>query len=165
MKRYVVAAAAGFIVWGACLANEASAELNINIGINLPPAIVVSSAPEVVVIPGTYVYFAPGVPNDLFFYRGHWWRPHKGRWYRADDTGGPWIYVELGSVPGVLIKLPPSYRDVPPGHERIPYGQVKKNWKQWEDERHWEKSGKRHKEEHKEHRHKDKEHRKGKGHD
>ncbi|MGC1455777.1 MAG: hypothetical protein WA946_11385, partial [Nitrospirota bacterium] len=42
----------------------------------------------------------------------------------------------------VLINLPPGYRNVPPGHERIPYGQLRKNWKTWERDKHWDKPGK-----------------------
>ncbi|MBI5643853.1 MAG: hypothetical protein HY954_10310 [Deltaproteobacteria bacterium] len=117
----------------------AKSEFNINIGIKVPPAVVVKTPPPaVVVIPGTYIYFAPDVDDDAFFYRGYWWRTHKGRWYRAVEFGDPWVAIEIGRVPGVLLRLPPDYRKVPPGHERIPYGQLKKNWRKWEKERRWE---------------------------
>jgi hypothetical protein len=99
----------------------------------LPP-LVVPAPPPVVVIPGTYAYFAPDVDVDLFFYGGFWYRPYGGRWYRSSHYGGPWGFVGPNRVPRVLIN-----RNVPPGHERIPYGQLKKNWRGWEREKHWDK--------------------------
>lgn len=119
------------------LAQASQAEININIGINAPlPSIVISSPPAVVVIPGTYVYIAPDLDEDIFFFRGYWYRPHKERWYRASDYNGSWIVIS--KVPSALMELPPDYRRVSRGHEHIPYGQVKKNWKKWEEEKRWE---------------------------
>ena len=116
------------------------AEVDINIGINVgpPPPVVIPVPPAVIVIPGTYVYVAPDVEVDILFYHGYWYRPHEGRWYRATVYNGPWIFVEPARVPGVLLHLPSDYHHLPPGHARIPYGQLKKNWKTWEKERHWD---------------------------
>jgi len=47
-------------------------------------------------------------------------------------------------VPAVLLRLPPDYRHVPPGHQRIAHGQLKKNWRTWEKEKHWDKYESRH---------------------
>lgn len=136
MKRYLPILAAG-ILFAAFCAPAAKAEVNINIGIGLP-AIKVAAPPAVVVIPGTYVYIAPDLDEDVFFYRGHWWRSHGRKWYRSDDFGGPWIIISLDRTPRALRSLPVRYRDLPPGLERMPPGQVKKNWKKWEEDRHWE---------------------------
>lgn len=43
-----------------------------------PPVYPFSAPPEVVVIPGTYVYFVPGINVDILFYHGHWYRPFGG---------------------------------------------------------------------------------------
>jgi len=108
----------------------------------LPP-LVIPAPPPVFLIPGTYAYFAPDVDADLFFYGGYWYRPHGGGWYRASHYGGPWGFIVINHVPGVLINLPPGYRNVPPGHQRIPYGQLKKSWRSWERDKHWDGPGKR----------------------
>ena len=48
----------------------------INIGINIgtppppPPPIVIAAPPQLVVIPGTQVFYAPDVPHKYFFYGG-----------------------------------------------------------------------------------------------
>jgi hypothetical protein len=60
------------------------ARVNINVGIALPPPIVVQTPPAVVVLPGAPgVYVAPDVSVDLFFWNGWWWRPWGGHWYRS----------------------------------------------------------------------------------
>ena len=46
------------------------AAVNIGISISLPPLIVFASPPELIVIPETYVYVAPDIDVDLFFWNG-----------------------------------------------------------------------------------------------
>lgn len=158
MKRRLMALAAAIVLTAAAGAT-AEAEVNINVGIGIPP-VVVAAPPAVVVIPGTYIYIAPDVREDLFFYRGHWWRPHGKKWYRAKDVNGPWIFISVGNVPRGLRHLPPGYRESHPGLERIEHVHVSKHWRQWEKEKHWDRhdSWKKHKREHKEHRKEHKEH-------
>jgi hypothetical protein len=123
---------------------ESRTNVNINVGIGVaPPAFVFPAPPEVVVIPGTYVYFVPGIDVDILFYHGYWYRPYEGRWYRARSYAGPWGYIGPGRVPHVLLELPHDYRHIGPGYERIPYGHLRKSWRQWERERHWDR-GERH---------------------
>ncbi len=110
-----------------------------------PPEFVLDASPSLVVISGTYAYFVDGITVEIIFHGGHWYRPHDGRWYRGRGYNGPWMHIERSHVPGVFHNLPPGYRRVPPGHQRIPYGQLKKNWKRWERDRHWDKSRGKHK--------------------
>ncbi len=122
----------------ALLGYPATANGRVEVNIVLPP-LVVAAPPEVVVIPGTYVYFAPGIEVDFFFYHGYWYRPYRGYWYRATGYNGPWVYIAPSRVPRPLLSLPPDFRRIPPGHQRIPYGQLKKNWRTWERQKHWDK--------------------------
>jgi len=107
----------------------------------LPP-LLIPVPPPVVLIPGTYAYFAPDVDIELIFYGGYWYRPFGGGWYRAPHYNGPWGFVSTKNVPGYLTNLPPGYRRGPHTQERIPYGHLKKNWKTWEQNKHWDKPGK-----------------------
>lgn len=119
---------------------------NLSIGINspavvpapVPPPLVIASPPPVVAIPGTYVYAAPTVSADIFFFNGYWYRPYDGYWYRARYYRGPWGYVAPAYVPGAVVNVTNyGYRHVP--RERyIPYGQFKKNWRNWEHKKHWD---------------------------
>jgi uncharacterized membrane protein YgcG len=102
----------------------ASAGVNVGIGINIgPPPIVVPAPPEVVLVPGSQVYFVPGVDFDVFFYNGYWWSPRGDRWYRAQAYNGPWGIVNRRFIPRAVFRVPHDYRRLY-GHERhIPYGE------------------------------------------
>ncbi len=117
------------------------ARVDVNIGINVPPPgpFIMPAPPEVVVIPGTYVYFIPTLGVDVFFYGGYWYRPHHGHWYRASSYNGHWGLLEDRRVPSVLIHLPGDFRRMPPGYRHIPYGELHNNWRGWEKNRYWEK--------------------------
>jgi len=110
----------------------------VNIGTNLP-AVRFAAPPDVVVIPGTYVYMVPDIDVDVLFYQGYWWRPFEGRWYRSQDYDGQWNYVEPERIPNGLRTLPQDYRHRL-AHEdaRIHHGDVKRNWNQWEKEKYWD---------------------------
>ena len=102
-----------------------------------PPAYSFSAPPEVSVIPGTYVYLVPDVGVDILFYQGYWYRPYAGRWFLARSYNGPWIYVEPGRTPPVLLRLSPGHLRLAPGYHRIPHRELQTNWRRWESERHW----------------------------
>ncbi len=118
--------------------SKSYAGVHVNIGVNLP-LFSFPAPPPMVVVPGTYAYYAPDADVDIFFYHDYWYRPYEGRWFRARGYNGPWAYVEPVRVPGVIVELPHDYRHhAGPGHERIPYGQFKKSWRQWEREKYWD---------------------------
>jgi len=134
MRRLASLGAAVALLAAAAGPAPARAEVNVNVNIG-PPPVVVQEPPEVVVIPRTMVYFVPGVSVDLFFYRGWWWTPHGGRWYRARAYNGPWILVGPRHVPVEIVRLPRDYRTIYIKEKRIPYGQLKKHWEARERER------------------------------
>lgn len=105
-----------------------------------PPEIAIDISPDLVVIPGTYVYRIPDIEADILFYQGFWYRPFEGRWYRSRHHNGPWGHISRGRVPGSLLRLPGDYyrsmRFEP--HHRIHYGDLHKNWRGWERQRHWD---------------------------
>ena len=117
---------------------RANAGVDVSIGINIPlPGLVITGQPALVVIPGTYVYYAPDIGAELFFYHSHWYRLHNSGWYVSINFGGPWIVAR--EVPHAIRNLPPGYRNIPPGYPRFPYGHIKKTWETWERNRYWDK--------------------------
>lgn len=121
--------------------NVGGSEIHVN-KVNNPPAIRFAVPPDVVVIPGTYVYMVPDIDADILFFQGYWWRPFEGRWYRSQDFNGQWNYVEKGRVPSELRALPQDYHNrLSPGYERIHHGDLKKNWNHWEKEKYWDRKG------------------------
>jgi hypothetical protein len=122
-------------------ATQSEAGVNVNVGINLP-AIRFAAPPDVVVIPGTYVYIVPDIDVDVLFFQGYWWRPYEGHWYRSRNYKGSWRYVEHRRIPHGLRALPQDYRHrLSPGYERIPHRDVQRNWKKWEREKYWDRRG------------------------
>ncbi len=127
---------AGAVLSLAVLAGTGSAGTDVSVNINLgPPPVVIAEPPEMVVVPQTMVYFAPGISTDLFFTAGFWWRPHDGRWFRAAAYGGPWVVVGFSHVPVEVVRLPRNYRTVYRHGKPIPYGQLKKHYAYRERER------------------------------
>ncbi|MBN2439011.1 MAG: hypothetical protein JXL20_10490 [Deltaproteobacteria bacterium] len=134
--------------WVALASSSATAGVDVKVGISipLPPAIVFTVPPEVVVIPETYVYFIPDVEAEIFFFAGWWWRPWEGHWYRSRYYDRDWAYHD---------RAPSFYKQIPPGwredyrerrwkdhqweQRRIPSGDMKKNWRKWQKDKYWEK--------------------------
>ncbi len=121
------------------LPSQSYAGVNVSVGINIP-AFTFAAPPSLVVIPGTYAYFAPDAGVDIVFYGGYWYRPYEDHWYRARGYNGPWAYIAPSRVPGVLINLPPDYRHAYAGHPRMAYRDVNKNWRRWEKDRYWDRN-------------------------
>jgi hypothetical protein len=121
------------------------AEVNINIGIPLPPPIVFTAPPDVVVLPETNgVYVDPDIDVDLYFWNGFWWRFWEGRWYRSAYYDRDWNYYE--SVPSFYFDIDPHWRYYYRNHtwyghrwnyERIPYDRFQRNWKGWQTNKSW----------------------------
>jgi hypothetical protein len=103
----------------------ARSEVNISLSVPLPPPLVIPAPPAVVLIPRTRVYRAPEIEVDLLSYRGWWYRPHEGHWFRARSYQGPWVYIRPPKVPQALLALPSDYRQIPPEPKKIPSKKVK----------------------------------------
>jgi hypothetical protein len=109
------------------LSTQALAQVDVNIGLSipLPPPLVIPAPPALVLIPRTRVYLAPHLDVDLLFYRGWWYRPHGGHWFRARSYQGPWVFIHPPKVPRPLLTLPPDYRQIPPEQQKYPAKKVK----------------------------------------
>jgi len=123
-------------------------EPNNSLEANLLPPIPFVVPPEVVVIPGTNVYVAPDIDVDLFFWDGWWWRLWEGRWYRSHYYNRDWGYYN--NVPSFYFDVDPGWRGYYRDHnwygarwdyERIPNQRLQRNWKSWQNDRHWERQG------------------------
>ncbi len=114
------------LLFGALLAcgapKEAAAGVNVGVSVNIgPPPIVVAEPPAVVLVPGSQVYFVPGVEFDVFFYNGYWWSPRGDRWYRARAYNGPWRIIDRRYVPRPVFGVPHDYRHAYARERHIPY--------------------------------------------
>jgi len=113
---------------------------------DLPGADEYVEAPDVIPLPETdNVYVVPDLEVDVFFWNGWWWRPWQGGWYRSRYYSRGW---------GHYRGIPTFYYDVDPGwrryyrdrnwygnpwyYERIHHRHLHQNWRQWRQDRHWE---------------------------
>jgi hypothetical protein len=119
MRRATVFAGA-LVTLGVLSAGVAGAD-NVSIGIQIgtpPPPIVVHAPPQIVVIPGTSVYYAPAVEANFFFHSGRYYTYHEGAWFHAKTHNGPWSFVALEHVPRPVLAVPVAYYKIPPGHAK-----------------------------------------------
>lgn len=85
---------------------------NVSIGINL------SLFPELVLIPGYPVYYAPQVNSNYFFYDGMYWVFQGDSWYASSWYNGPWRPIGPEFVPVFLLQIPVGYYRQPPEYFR-----------------------------------------------
>lgn len=109
-----------------------------------PPPLLASAPSELVVLPGTDIYAAPGIGAGLYFTDGWWWRPWNGRWYRSRYYGGDWRLVS--QAPSFYRSIPHDWRDQyhrrewrgdPWRYDHISRDEAVSQWDRWKRERHW----------------------------
>ena len=81
---------------------------NVSIGINVP------TYPDLVVVPGYPVYYAPQLPANYFFYDGLYWVYVNDGWYASDWYNGPWSPAAPEVVPDYILRVPVRYYRVAP---------------------------------------------------
>ena len=96
---------------------------NVSVGVDIavpvpPPPVMIAERPRVVVVPGSPVYYAPGVDFNLFVYHQHYYRFHEGAWFIAFSHGGPWTHVVQARVPQPVLAVPATYYRIPPGRAK-----------------------------------------------
>lgn len=91
-------------------AAAASSGISISIGLHH------AGYPELVLVPGYPVYYAPQLPANYFFYDGYYWLYHDDHWYTSDWYDGPWTAVDPDDVPLFVLRVPVRYYLSPPLH-------------------------------------------------
>jgi hypothetical protein len=84
----------------------------VSIGINLPVY------PQLVLVPGYPVYYAPQLNSNYFFYDGMYWVYQRDNWYASSWYDGPWGLVAPDAVPLYVLRVPVRYYRQPPVYFR-----------------------------------------------
>jgi hypothetical protein len=125
-----------YSIWIACLgmavaltvtAPKASArtDVSINLRIGDPyrgPRVIFEDEPDVVIVPGTRVYYVRDHDYDLYRYGSYWYYNYDGGWYRSRRYNGPFTYVGYRAVPRPVAYVPVRYR---------------RHWREVRDERYY----------------------------
>ncbi|NCT83090.1 MAG: hypothetical protein GXC94_08115 [Comamonadaceae bacterium] len=90
----------------------AQAAVSVSIGINI------GAYPQMVVVPGYPVYYAPALGANFFFYDGLYWVLDGDDWYMSSWYNGPWSLVQPAFVPYYLLRVPVRYYMAPPAYFR-----------------------------------------------
>lgn len=98
----------------------------VSIGIHQP------AYPELVLVPGYPVYYAPRLNANYFFYDGMYWVYYGDHWYASTWYNGPWELVDPYYVPLFVLRVPVRYYRAPPVYFRGWYVDAPPRW-----DHHW----------------------------
>lgn len=94
-----------------------TAVAGMRVGVGVPSASIginVASYPEMGVVQGYPIYYAPRLSTNLFFYDGYYWLYQNDSWYVSAWYNGLWFSVGPESMPAVLLQVPVRYYHAPP---------------------------------------------------
>ena len=110
MTKRILAVSLCVLGLSAAAVAPSSADVRINASVSSGPArISFESEPDVVVVPGSSVYYYEAPEYDVFRYGRYWYVDRGGTWYRANSYRGPFTVVRVSSVPRSVIVVPASY--------------------------------------------------------
>jgi hypothetical protein len=105
------------------------------------------SYPDLRLVPGYPVYYAPAMEANYFYYDGMFWIFQGDNWYSSNWYDGPWQLVGAGEVPDYILRVPVGYyvrppvffrgwqRDAPPrwgDHWGAGWTKHRGNWDRWD---------------------------------
>jgi len=66
--------------------------------------------PDLMLVPGTNVYYMSTSDYDLYRFGGYYYTYYDGGWYRATRSSGPYAFISYQSVPRQVRYVPSDYR-------------------------------------------------------
>ncbi len=103
------------LLGSATVATPAMAQVSVSVSIpGVSLGIHQPAYPDLVLVPGSPVYYAPQVPANYFFYDGLYWVFQDDNWYVSSWYNGPWDLVEPDDVPLFVLRVPVQYYVRPP---------------------------------------------------
>jgi len=109
------------VVLGMAVCSITSATAQVSVGIGLPGVSIginLPVYPQLVLVPGYPVYYAPQLSSNYFFYDGMYWVYQRDNWYASSWYDGPWGLVAPNAVPLYVLRVPVRYYRQPPVYFR-----------------------------------------------
>lgn len=112
--RYAIAGLS-MLLGSLSVATPATAQVSVSVSIpGVSIGIHQPVYPDLVLVPGSPVYYAPQVQANYFFYDGLYWVFQDDNWYVSSWYNGPWDLVEPDDVPLFVLRVPVQYYLRPP---------------------------------------------------
>ena len=110
MKRFIMIASLCILASSVmAVAHPASAQIRVNADLGIGQ-IYFDTEPNMTLVPGTQVYYAPYGNYEVYRYRNRWFANRDGVWYRAAGYDGPYVQVDYDRVPQQVLAVPMTYR-------------------------------------------------------
>lgn len=122
-------------------ANMAQAQVSFEIGLpSINIGFSTESYPQLDLIPGSPVYYAPRLNSNFFFYDGLYWVYRDDEWFSSSWYNGPWEVVGPQYVPLYVLRVPVRYYRQPPQYFHGWRADAPPRWgqhwgREWEAER------------------------------
>jgi len=113
LSAWIACSALAFALTGSAPNAGAHTSVSINLRVGDPyrgPRLVFREEPDVVVVPGSRVYYVRDYDYDIYRYGSYWYYNYDGGWYRARRYDGPYVYIGYPSVPHAVVYVPVKYR-------------------------------------------------------
>ena len=107
---------------GSLLSVAPAHTVNVGTSVAPPPALVVTSPPRLVAVPGSSVFYAPSETHTLFVYRGRYYSFHRGTWFLAAGPGNVWSIIPSDRGPSPVLAVPTAYYTIPPEQGKTSHG-------------------------------------------
>ena len=126
----------------ATVATPAMAQVNVTVSVpGVSIGVYQSAYPELVLVPGYPVYYAPRAQANYFFYDGLYWVYQDDLWYASSWYNGPWDLVDPDDVPLFVLRVPVRYYVHPPVYFHGWYVDAPPRWdyhwgRRWAQHRH-----------------------------
>lgn len=99
----------------------------------------IGAPPQLAVVPGTPVYYAPPLLYNYFLYGERYYLFHNGAWFFAPTYNGPWTVTAVHYVPRPILRVPVAYYPAPPHwrrHGPPPWAHAWGHGKKWRGRHH-----------------------------
>ncbi|HTK69640.1 MAG TPA: hypothetical protein VL857_07520 [Candidatus Eisenbacteria bacterium] len=115
MKRILMMAALLALLIPAVLPAQSEAAVSVGVSLHVGDpyrglSLHFSSAPRLALIPASQVYYVPSYDRDLYRYGNAWYTTQDDCWYQSSSYNGPFVQIDVSSVPRPIWNIPNRYR-------------------------------------------------------
>lgn len=149
MKRILLTTALATLLVSAAIPARSEAAVSVGVSLHVGDpyqglSLHFRSRPDMALIPASQVYYTRNYDHDLYRYGRSWYYVEDDCWYRSSSYNGPFVRIDVSSVPRQISNVPTRYRRAwggPPAHAPA-YG-YRRNQDQTGYDRGWNQDGNR----------------------